>query len=121
MSSVGGIRNPEQAKEVRKATGDDESAMMTSAHGDRTPVKDTAEATSKVTTRISYINDLSEVIRNKTDTHDYCTLKLQTSDDKLDDVLLYSAKKRKMLATNEQSRTAVKLQKLTYTEDGDKM
>lgn len=26
-----------------------------------------------------------------------------------------------MLATNEQSRTAVKLQKLTYTEDGDKI
>lgn len=26
-----------------------------------------------------------------------------------------------MLATNEQGRTAVKLQKLTYTEDGDKI
>ena len=29
--------------------------------------------------------------------------------------------KRKMLATNEQSRTAVKVQKLTYTDDRDKI
>lgn len=48
-------------------------------------------------------------------------MKLQTSDDKLEDALLYSPVKREMLATNEQSRTAVKLQKLTYTEDGDKI
>lgn len=124
VSSVGGGRNPEQAKELGKATGEDESAMMSSARGDRTPEKqgkDAGEGTSKVTTRIGYIHNLSEVIRNKADTLDYCTLKLQTSDDKLEDALLYSPVKRKMLATNEQSRTAVKLQKLTYTEDGDKI
>ena len=92
--------------------------MMSSARGDRTPekqVKDTGEGTSKVITRIAYIHDFSEVIRNKADTHDYCTLKLQTLDDKLEDALLYSPVKRKMSATNEQSRTAVKLQKLTCT------
>lgn len=97
---------------------------MSSARGDRTPekqVRDTGEGTSKVTTRIGYIHDLSEVIRNTVDTHNCCTLKLQTSDDKLKDAFLYSPVKRKMLATNEQSRTAVKLQKLTYTEDGDKI
>ena len=124
VSSVGGGRNPEQAKELGKETGEDESAMMSSARGDRTPekqAKDAGEGTSKVTTRIGYIHNLSEVIRNKADTLDYCTLKLQTSDDKLEDALLYSPVKRKMLATNEQSRTGVKLQKLTYTEDGDKI
>ena len=124
VSSVGGGRNPEQAKELGKATGEDESAMMSSARGGRTPekqAKDTGEGTSKVTTRIDYIHNLSEVIRNKADTLDYCTLKLQTSDDKLEDALLYSPVKRKMLTTNEQSRTAVKLQKLTYTEDRDKI
>ena len=84
-------------------------------------MKDTGERTSKVTTRIVYIHDLSEVIRNKAGTLDYCTLKLQTSADKLEDVLHYSPVKRKMLATNEQSRTAVKLQKLTYIEDRDKI
>ena len=39
VSSVGGGRNPEQAKELGKATGEDESAMMSSARGDRTPEK----------------------------------------------------------------------------------
>lgn len=49
VSSVGGGRNPEQAKELGKATGEDESAMMSSARGDRTPekqMKDTGEDTS---------------------------------------------------------------------------
>ena len=81
VSSVGGGRNPEQAKELGKATGEDESAMMSSARSDRSPekqAKDAGEGTSKVTTRIGYIHNLSEVIRNKADTLDYCTLKLQT-------------------------------------------
>ena len=68
MSSVRGGRNPEQAKELGKATGEDESTMMSSARGDRTPekqAKDAGEGTSKVTTRIGYIHNLSEVIRNK--------------------------------------------------------
>ena len=58
MSSVGGGRNPEQAKELGKATGEDESATMSSARGDRTPekqAKDAGEGTSKVTTRIGYM------------------------------------------------------------------
>lgn len=51
VSSVGGGRNPEQAKELGKATGEDESAMMSSARGDRTPekqAKDTGEGQGKV-------------------------------------------------------------------------
>ena len=64
MSSVGGGRNPEQAKELGKATGEDESAIMSSACGDRIPekqVKDTGEGTSKVTNKSTICLRLSEI------------------------------------------------------------
>ena len=53
-----------------------------SARGDRTAVRDSGLGKSKVTTTIGYIHDLSDVIRNKANTHDYCTLKIQTSQEK---------------------------------------
>ena len=39
VSGVGGGRNPEQAKELGKATEEDEGTMMSSARSDRTPGK----------------------------------------------------------------------------------
>ena len=64
VSGVGGGRNPEQAKELGKATEEDEGTMMSSARSDRTPgkqVKDTGKGTSKVTTRIGYVWDVDQL------------------------------------------------------------
>lgn len=71
--------------------------------------------------KIAYAHDLSEPIRNKNDTLDYCTMKLQISPDSLEEALLYSPQKRKLLASSEGSRTPIKIQKFTHTKDGKKL
>ena len=97
------------------------SSTTASTSGDRTAVKDSGIGKSKVSTAIGYIHDLSDAIRNKANTHDYCTLKIQTSQERLEDALLYSPAKRKILASSEKSRTPVKLQEQTYTKHGEKI
>ena len=51
---------------------------------------------------------------------DYCTLLLQTSEC-TKEALLYSKNKRSLLEESELSRTAVKIQRFTHTEDGSKV
>ena len=70
---------------------------------------------------IGYVHDLSEKTRNKNNTMDYCTFKLQTSPKKFKDALLYSPTKRKILKTSEDSRTPIKLERFTYSNDGKKI
>jgi ribosomal protein L37AE/L43A len=75
----------------------------------------------KALEEIGYVHDLSEKTRNKNNTMDYCTFKLQTSPNKFKDALLYSPTKRKILKTSEDSRTPIKVEKFTYTKDGKKI
>ena len=52
---------------------------------------------------------------------DYVSLTLQTSENETREALLYSPKKRPLLAQRKESRTPVKLQNYTFTEDQQKI
>ena len=69
---------------------------------------------------IAYVHQLSPTKRNKRNTLDYCTLLLQTNEC-TKEALLYSKNKRSLLEESELSRTPVKIQRFTHTEDGSKV
>ena len=70
-------------------------------------------------TLIAYVHNLSPSKRNRKDTLDYCTLTLQT-EDSTKDALLYSRSKRPLLCECENKRSPIKIQRFTYTDDGQK-
>ena len=70
---------------------------------------------------IGYVHELSIPMRNKRNTMDYSTFKLQTSPTKYKEGLLYSPPKRQLLKSSEETRTPIKLERLTHTKDGEKI
>ena len=70
---------------------------------------------------IAYVHQLSPIKRNKKNTIDYSTLLLQTKDEAAQEALLYSKHKRPLLVDSEKCRTPVKIQRFTYTSDGEKI
>lgn len=71
-------------------------------------------------TFIAYVHELSPVKRNKRNTVDYSTLVLQASDRNVQG-LLYSKSKRQLLENSQASRTPIKIQRFTHTDDGQKV
>ena len=69
---------------------------------------------------IAYVHELSPPRRNKKNTMKYSTLVLQ-AEDSTKEALCYSKNKRLLLNESQTSRTPIKLQKLTFTEDGAKL
>ena len=69
---------------------------------------------------IAYVHQLLPVKRNKKNTIDYSTLLLQTKDEAAQEAFLYSRHKRPLLVDSEKCRTPVKIQRFTYTSDGEK-
>ena len=70
---------------------------------------------------IAYVHQLSPIKRNKKNTIDYSTLLLQTKDEPAQEALMYSKHKRPLLVDSEKCRTPVKIQRFTYTSDGEKI
>jgi hypothetical protein len=70
---------------------------------------------------IGYVHKLSPLKRNNKDTLHYQTLSLQTGTDMFEDALCYSKAKRPLLMTSVTSRTPVKINRFTKTEDGTKL
>lgn len=76
---------------------------------------------------IAYVHNVSPLKRNKRNTMNYTTLRLQFDSDCKDsdhsprDALCFSKTKRKLLVEKEQSRTPVKISKYTYTTDKSKL
>lgn len=66
---------------------------------------------------IGYVHDFSTVQRNRKDTLDFHTFTIQTSSSENRPGLLYSPKKKKLLLESQHSRTPVKLQDYTFTDD----
>ena len=58
---------------------------------------------------IAYVHDLSLVRHNKTNTVDYATLTLQTSENITEPAICYSKAKRKLLEEKETTRSPIKL------------
>ena len=70
---------------------------------------------------IAYVHEMSQVKRNRGDTMDYHSFKLQTSANTHRDALLYSLSKRPLLMESELSRTPVKIKNFTFTHDKSKI
>ena len=70
---------------------------------------------------IGYVHRMSPLKRNKRDTIDYSTLRLQTEEDDLQDVLCYSKAKRVLLMTSMNSRTPVRIDRFAKSQDGLKV
>ena len=69
---------------------------------------------------IAYVHNLSPLKRNRKNTLDYSTLTLQTKGERKD-ALLYSKTKRPLLVNSVDSHTPVKIQRYTFTSDGQKV
>ena len=79
------------------------------------------QPTSKETSLIAYVHDLSEIRRNKGNTADYCSFTLQTSDKEIQEALLFSLTKRPLLLQSQHSHTPIKIKNFTFTDDKSKL
>lgn len=71
---------------------------------------------------IAYVHNLSPVRRNRKNTMDYSTLRLQLDEkDASKEALCFSKTKRKLLVEKEAARSPIKLTKYTYTADMQKI
>ena len=70
---------------------------------------------------MAYVHEMSQVKRNRGDTMDYHSFKLQTSANTHRDALLYSLSKRPLLMESELSRTPVKIKNFTFKHDKSKI
>lgn len=105
--------------------------MVTSVKGTESSMEATASGIVREATTsprrsgneaiIAYVHQLSPIKRNKKNTIDYSTLLLQTKDEEPQEALLYSKHKRPLLVDSEKCRTPVKIQRFTYTSDGEKI
>ena len=84
-------------------------------------VPSTSTAMPMQSFEIGYIHELSLPMRNKRNTMDYSTFKLQTSPTKYKEGLLYSPPKRQLLKSSEETSTPIKLERFTHPRDGQKM
>jgi len=70
---------------------------------------------------VGYVHSVSPVKRNKRDTLDYSTFKLQLEDELMQEALCYSTSKPAILAEKEASRIPVKITRYTKTADLTKL
>ena len=68
-------------------------------------------------TVIGYAHDVSEVKRNRSNTTDYVTMRIQTSPVKTCQALLYSPQKRKIFVHSQQTKTPIKIKDFARTND----
>lgn len=101
-----------------------DSPVYTSTTATKTQLSTLPTAPSPVKaerTLIAYVQQLSKPQRNKRNTMDYAKLLLQTSNDTSQEALLYSRAKRRILENSETSRTPIKIQRFTFTDDAKKI
>jgi len=103
-----------------KATAYDD-CTPTVHHDFRSIDLDTAQKPTSDDVLIAYVQEISQIKRNKGDTMNYCTFKLQTSATTHKEALLYSLAKRPLLIESESTRTPVKLKNFTFTQDKSKI
>lgn len=68
-------------------------------------------------TLIGYAQDVSEVKRNRSNTTDYVTMRIQTSPVKTCQALLYSPQKRKIFVHSQKTKTPIKIKDFARTSD----
>lgn len=93
------------------------SVCSTSKKMSSSPQKRPSSPQNRHPPLIGYVHDFSTVQRNRKDTLDFHTFTIQTSSSENRTGLLYSPKKKKLLLESQQSRTPVKLQDYTFTDD----
>ena len=71
----------------------------------------------KTKTLIGYAQDVSEVKRNRGNTTNYVTMRIQTSPVKTCQALLYSPQKRKIFVHSQQTKTPIKIKDFARTSD----
>ena len=71
----------------------------------------------KTKTLIGYAQDVSEVKRNRSNTTDYVTMRIQTSPVKTCQALLYSPQKRKIFVHSQQTKKPIKIKDFARTSD----
>lgn len=68
-------------------------------------------------TLIGYAQDVSEMKRNRRNTTDYVTMRIQTSPVKTCQALLYSPQKRKIFVHSQKTKTPIKIKDFARTSD----
>ena len=72
-------------------------------------------------TLIGYAQDVSEVKRNRSNTTDYVTMRIQTSPVKTCQALLYSPQKRKIFVHSQQTKMPINIKDFARTSDDKKV
>ena len=101
-------RSKEKSKEPTTQNADSSSGTPNTPHKRKVPI-------------IGYVHTLSPVKRIKSNSFDYSTLTIQTSQQEIKEALLYSSGKRGILSKSGESRTPVKIQNYIFTADGKKL
>ena len=113
---------PTSPNSTTAATGSVPSSPITKAAGSgfipTTPTRAAGVHSSNMSgTLVGYVHNISPIKRNKRDTLDYSTFKLQLGEKFMQEALCYSPSKRAILAEKEASRIPVKITRYTKTPD----
>ena len=81
------------------------------------PLKKTSSKRKNEETLIGYAQHVSEVKRNRSNTTDYVTMRIQTSPVKTCQALLYSPQKHKIFVHSKQTKTPIKIKDFARTSD----
>ena len=119
---AGGTSLPTNPNSSTAATASVPSSPIAEAAGSgcipTTPTGAAGVHSSNVSgTLVGYVHNISPIKRNKRDTLDYSTFKLQLGEKFMQEALCYSPSKRAILAEKEASRIPVKITRYTKTPD----
>ena len=81
------------------------------------PLKKTSSKRKNEERLIGYAQHVSEVKRNRSNTTDYVTMRIQTSPVKTCQALLYSPQKHKIFVHSKQTKTPIKIKDFARTSD----
>lgn len=81
------------------------------------PLNKTSSKRKNEETLMGYAQDVSEVKRNRSNTTDYVTMRIQTSLVKMCQALQYSPQKRRIYVHSQQTKTPIKIKDFARTSD----